>query len=212
MDKQAQGTTVSAPEPIKAKCSFKELKKPKTDVVLREFRKAVEVEFPFTLEAAIDHPRFFPAVRMMISDAAKSMIQEVERKQAIVEANPKYCHDMQAEANRVTLDSLFASILDGAMDKEDVEGWWNSDSPNIRAYYKNVKQYDDARIGQTLVFLRGQLFAVHADRFKGSKVLQDSLVVVLERMPEHPVREYLLGKLTAKPVVSEDEGLALIGE
>ena len=212
MDKQAEGTTIQNMEVISAKCSFKTLKAPKSETVLRNFRKAVDVTFPFTLEAAIDHPRFFPAVRVMISEAAKSMIQEVERKAAIVEGKPEYMHDMQAEANRVNLDALFASILDGAMDKEDVTGWWDSHSKHIREYYKNAKNYDDARVNQTMLYLRGQFFSVHASRFDGSAELQKSLVVVLERMPEHAVRDYLLGKLTGKKQVSEEEGLALIGE
>lgn len=214
---QSETKQVETGDYIKAKCSFKTLKAPKSEVVLREYREPVTVKFPkLQLAAAIEHPRFSAYLESCISEDAKSIIQEIERKAAESAGNVKYQHDMQSEANVVTLDQVMNYALDraarnGGISKDDVEGWWKEGAAEAtRGFYKNTKNYDDTRCAQACAYLIGQFTKVHNGKLSPTPELQKSLVVNLERLPQHVVRDYLLEKLNAKPAIDEAASMALI--
>lgn len=204
-------------EPLKAVCGFKTLKAEDKKTILRKFREQVTVTFPkLSIEEVPNHARFAAFLEAAIIEEAKGIIQKRERIAAEVAANPDYIHDMQAEANEITLDLVMNAALDraarnGGLSKEDVEGWWKEVAgPATRQYYVAGKGYEATKAATACAFLYSKLLAVHSGRLNPDETLQKSLIVNLERMTEHKVRDYLLGKLKGTKVESEEEMLAMI--
>ena len=196
---------------LTVKCGFKTMKQKQadgTEVVVRKFREAVTVNLPVTLEAALDHPRFMAAAEYMVKEGGKGLIQEEERKAALVASDPDFKYDMQAAADAVTLDRIFSYMLDSkdSMSVEDITGWWTKvGGPASRQYFKGNGK-DDIQTAKACANILSCCTKLHGGKwFPTDEKLKNNLIVALERTPENEVRDYLLGKLKAKEEVNQEE-------